>query len=104
MELQLEVDFTRVLTKGPWFFKRGLFLSSWGPNFNMNTHRLNTALVWIRLPFQFWHNEIFLGMARAIEDPMAINSATRLKTMMVYAQLRVTMALDKESLHSIDPI
>lgn len=68
-----------VLCGGPWSFgKSSLTIKKWEPNMDLSNAFFLTALIWVRipgLPLEFWHEDIFNGIASSFGELIAVDNA-----------------------------
>lgn len=85
-----------VLCGGPWSFgKCSLTIKKWEPNMVLNDSFFLTTPIWARLPglpLEFWHEDIFKGIASSFGELVALDNATATKSKLHTARLYVKVA------------
>lgn len=73
-------DLNLVLCGGPWSFgKSSLTIKKWEPNMVLSNSFFLTTPIWARLPglpLEFWHEDIFKGIAISFGELVALDNAT----------------------------
>lgn len=99
-------DVPMILCGGPWVVGRStLTLKKWVPNMDMSDAFFKIALVWVRLPelpLEYWHEDIFKGIARFFGELLSIDPMTTARKIMVYARLCVGVSRSKDLPSSVD--
>ncbi|KAL6534886.1 hypothetical protein OROGR_013561 [Orobanche gracilis] len=80
VKFDLETDKERVIKGAPWLvYDHYLLVKPWTPDFVAADSKINTTMVWIRIPglgFQYYKKSILLTLATAIGTPIKIDLHT----------------------------
>ena len=89
-------DLSFVLCGGPWSFgKSSLTIKKWEPNMVLNDSFFLTTPIWARLPglpLEYWHEDIFKGIASSFGELVALDNATATRSKLQTARLLVKVA------------
>ena len=89
-------DLNLVLCGGPWSFgKSSLTIKKWEPNMVLSDSFFLTTPIWARLPglpLEFWHEDIFKGIASSFGELVALDNATATRSNLQTARLLVKVA------------
>lgn len=70
-------DYMMVLARGPWFiFNRYLFVHRWKPNFRPTVAKLNSMIVWIQLPVEYYDSNALYKIASLVRTPIKLDVHT----------------------------
>lgn len=85
-----------VLCSEPWLFGNStLTIKKWEPNMDLSDAFFLTTLIWVRLPglpLEFWHEDIFKGIASSFGELVAVDNVTASKSKLQCARLYVKVA------------
>ncbi|XP_057841724.1 uncharacterized protein LOC131051294 [Cryptomeria japonica] len=103
-----EEDLSDVLCGGPWVIGETLLpLKRWSPNLDLNDGILGFAPVWVRLsdfPLEFWHEDVFKGLASSFGELLSIDSMMAARKRMVYVRICVCVNQNTDLSSSVDII
>ncbi|XP_059064352.1 uncharacterized protein LOC131856544 [Cryptomeria japonica] len=90
-----EEDLRFILAGGPWMLGKSLLaLKKWELGFNPKEWKCNEAPIWVwlsSLPFEYWGEEIFVGIAACFGELLLVDSMTFSKRCLVYARICVNV-------------
>ena len=90
-EFSCSEDFSRILCAGNWSLGRSnLILQKWTSNLDLNNDFQSQVPVWIRLPelpLEYWHEDVFDGIARTFGELLSIDPVTAAKKRLNYARI-----------------
>ncbi|KAI9072186.1 hypothetical protein K1719_045853 [Acacia pycnantha] len=95
----LEEDYTKVLTGGPWMiFGAYITVQPWSIAFDPRTANLSNAVVWLRisgLSFRYYHKFTLRAIGRLLGEVIKIDYTTETRGRGRYARIAVLVDLQK---------
>ncbi|XP_057841230.2 uncharacterized protein LOC131050928 [Cryptomeria japonica] len=101
-------DILVILCGGPWAMGRSsLILKKWAPNLDISDAFFEIVFVWVKLlglPLEYWHEDIFKGIAGVFGELLFIDPMTTSRKIMVYARIFMGLSRSKDLPSLVDLI
>ncbi|KAI9116552.1 hypothetical protein K1719_012719 [Acacia pycnantha] len=93
----LEEDYTKVLTGGPWMvFGAYLAVQPWSIDFDSRTTKVSNVVVWVRIPglsFRYYHKSTLRAIGMLLGDVVKLDYTTETRGRGRYARIAVMVDL-----------
>ncbi|KAI9084524.1 hypothetical protein K1719_033512 [Acacia pycnantha] len=93
----LEEDYTKVLTGGPWMvFGAYLAVQPWSIDFDPRTTKVSNVVVWVRIPglsFRYYHKSTLRAIGMLLGDVVKLDYTTETRGRGRYARIAVMVDL-----------
>ncbi|KAF6146689.1 hypothetical protein GIB67_008975 [Kingdonia uniflora] len=84
---------------GPWHIEGQLLrVTIWTPEFDINKQKNTHAMVWVKFPglgTEYWEEDVLMSMARAVQNPVQVDSSTLCRNTRFYTSVLVDVDFSK---------
>lgn len=88
-----------LINQGPWFWGNvGLFITPWFLDFDVNTMKVSTMPIWVRLhnlPLQFWHPKFLIAIGNSFGKLLKMDEDRAIRGIFTFSRICVQVDLSQ---------